>query len=117
MWDTNLASIIFRIMIMEKFISMKLSCNFDLHHYPFDYQKCSIILANKDMRNGSIRLIEDFIRYSGPPSVSMYTIKNCAFKSVQDNAKVVVEVELEREMMNIFLATILPSILIVIVSF
>ena len=102
---------------MEKFISMKLSCFFDLHHYPFDYQKCSIIIANKDTnKNGTIRLVEDFIKYSGPPSVSMYTIKNCVFKSVKDSAKVIVEVELEREMMNIFLATILPSILIVIVS-
>lgn len=100
---------------MEKFIPVDISCIFKLHEYPFDSQKCTIVLINKRMYNDTVHLVEDFVMYSGPPSISLYTIKKPEFRHVTDNS-VVVDIEFEREMLNIFLTTILPSVLIVIVS-
>ena len=65
----------------------------------------------------SIKLVEDFFKYSGSTSISMYTIINSDFKRTNsDFGSIIVELEFEREMLNIILSTILPSALIVIVS-
>ena len=38
-----------RKLIMENFIPIDISCIFKLHEYPFDSQKCTIVLINKSM--------------------------------------------------------------------
>ena len=99
----------YKIIIMESF------CPFELWYYPFDIQKCLIILANQGNEGENIELIEQNLTYLGPTTMKQYDIDSVKFEPNQDN-KIKFSIKLSRNIMRELLTIIFPTILIVIVS-
>ena len=101
---------------MEKFILADIMCTFDLRYYPFDNQMCEVALTNDKYEYEPFLFKEDSLIYSGPQSSGIYKIKAVRFKNTTKKDSLIVQIVLDRDMMNILLTTILPTLLIVIVS-
>ena len=101
---------------MEKFILADIMCAFDLRYYPFDNQMCEVVLTNDKSQYEPFRFKQDSLVYSGPQSSGIYKIKDVRFKNMTNEDSLIVQIILDRDMMNILLTTILPTLLIVIVS-
>ena len=95
---------------------MDFYCPFQLDYYPFDGQNCPIILINKGDEGENIEFIQDRIAYLGPSTMKQYIIKKPEFVSTQDN-KIKIEIKFRRDTMSELLTTVLPTVLIVIVSY
>ena len=94
---------------------MDFYCPFQLDYYPFDGQNCPIILINKGDEGENIEFIQDKLIYLGPPTMKQYQI-TIPFVSTKDNT-IKVEIKFRRDTMSELLTTILPTVLIVIVSY
>ena len=91
-------------------------CPFQLDYYPFDGQNCPIILINKGDEGENIEFIQDKLTYLGPTTMKQYQIGTPEFVSTKDNT-IKVEIKFRRDTMSELLTTILPTVLIVIVSY
>ena len=94
---------------------MDFYCPFQLDYYPFDGQNCPIILINKGDEGENIEFIQDKLTYLGPSTMKQYQIGTPEFVSTKDNT-IKVEIKFRRDTMSELLTTILPTVLIVIVS-
>ena len=101
---------------MEKFILADIMCTFDLRYYPFDNQMCEVTLTNDKYEYEPFLFKQDFLIYSGPQSSGIYKIKDVRFKNTINKDSLIVQIVLDRDMMNILLTNTLPTLLIVIVS-
>ena len=101
---------------MEKFILADIMCTFDLRYYPFDNQMCEVAFTNDKYEYEPFIFKQNSLTYSGPQSSGIYKIKAVRFKNTTNEDSLIVQIVLDRDMMNILLTTILPTLLIVIVS-
>ena len=90
-------------------------CKFDFQLFPFDIQKCTLDfgISHEDMQ--SMDLIQAFEepRYKGSNEVNQCTIENFKFLA-QDGEKgrLIVQFTLKRQLINVFLTTLIPAMLI-----
>ena len=101
---------------LTKEFSVDWKCNFVFHWYPFDTQMCRMELACKF---SNITVQPSRLEYNHKISLSRFTISKVRMcKSVITNMKVIiVEVTLERPIVNFLLTVFVPTILLVIISF
>ena len=101
---------------LKKEFTINWKCGYDYHWYPFDTQVCKMELASTD---SNITLHPSGLKYNKKISLSCYAISKIRMcKSViADMNAIVVEVTLERPIVNFLLTVFVPTILLVIISF
>ena len=101
---------------LTKEFNINWKCEYDYHWYPFDTQVCKMELTSTDF-NTTLR--PSGLKYNHKISLSCYTISKIRMcKSVLTNMNaIVVEVTLERPIVNFLLTVFVPTILLVIISF
>ena len=63
-------------LVYSSWFTKQFSCDFDLHHYPFDIQKCQIKLRVPRSMQRSINLIPGASSMVGPDHFSQFSISN-----------------------------------------
>jgi hypothetical protein len=96
-------------------------CLFDMSVFPFDTQKCSVIMVMKGNTGQFVELNPVNMTYSGPIDLTQYFIKGYSlsktFTSAANTSSVTVNIFFGRRLLGAMLTTYLPSIIICIVSF
>ena len=101
---------------LTKEFNIKWKCGYDYHWYPFDTQVCRMEFASTD---SNIILNPSNLQYNNKISLSCYAISEIRMcKSViAEMRAIVIEVTLERPIVNFLLTVFVPTILLVIISF
>ncbi|XP_042242035.1 gamma-aminobutyric acid receptor subunit beta-like, partial [Homarus americanus] len=96
----------------------KFICAFELYAYPFDVQLCSINIRLPQAYEDYVQFSDTqrSVLYAGPKELSSYIIYNVRLGEVKDGGWLTVEFELHRRQGVIVLATFLPSVLLLLVS-
>ncbi len=95
-------------------------CAFDMGHYPFDTQSCSVDLVIKGNIGSFVELVPGNLRYAGKKKLDMYVVQDVALDKFMDSRGVEglrVDLVFSRRLFAIVLATYLPTGLICIVCF
>ncbi|CAM6054348.1 unnamed protein product [Sphagnum tenellum] len=95
-------------------------CEFNMAVYPFDTQRCSVIVIMKGNSGKFARLIQENLRYLGPIDLRQYFVKDTLMLNhtvPPDVEAVKVDIIFGRRILAPILTTYLPTILICLVAF
>ena len=88
-------------------------CSFDMTYYPFDVQDCTAeIEVAKEGR--IVSLVKNSLKYIGPSDVMKYMILET--KDYNENGKLIFKFSFGRRLMSVFLTTMLPTTIVVLVA-
>ena len=95
-------------------------CKFDFKMFPFDIQKCTLefAISTEDMQSMELTNAFEEPRYWGSNEVNQYTIENFKFlaQNGEKGRQVIVQFTLKRQLINVFLTTLIPAMLINLVN-
>jgi len=106
--------------ILSRTYFQKFLCNFDMAFYPFDSQRCTIVLIMKGNLDNFVELSASVLNYLGPEDLTLYFVKNYDIVNGVDDGDVsAVKVELifARRMLTPILTVFLPTFIICVMSF
>ena len=89
------------------------SCDFKLALYPFDTQICKVEMTLGKADINYINLLSKDIKMLGETELMKYTVKGWSIKKM--NNGITVSITLGRKILNAFLTTYLPTILLMII--
>ena len=94
-------------------------CIYKIAWYPFDTQRCRIVLSLVGNSDEFINLIPGTLNYFGPKDLTIYFIKQTAIQQGRSNDKMVVfvEVTLGRRLLSTVLTVYLPTMLLNVIGF
>ena len=101
-------------LIFSRNYNQEFTCNFKLHKYPFDVQRCHIFLAPTAKDQFFTQLVPESLEYSGPVQMITYTVKKYTIS--RNDEFVVVTIELKRLVSRHLLSTYLPSLCILVIA-
>ena len=106
-------------LILSRFYNTKFICKYNMAWYPFDTQRCSMIFQVDPLFKEFVKLDADQLIYTGSVDLMVYFIKNkrMANQLIEDLSSVRVEIVLGRRLLSTILTTIVPTILLNIVSY
>ena len=101
-------------LVFSRNYNQKFACNFKLHKYPFDVQRCHIFLAPTAKDQFFTKLIPESLEYSGPVQMITYTVEKYTIS--RKDEFVVITIELKRLVSRHLLSTYLPSLCILVIA-
>ena len=99
----------------KKYVNEEFLCKFDFQLFPFDLQKCTLefAISNEDSQSMDLTNAYDEPRYWGSNEVNQYTIENFKFLPHNgEDGRLIVQFTLKRQLINVFLTTLIPAMLI-----
>ena len=97
--------------------NVKLKCTFNLAHYPFDTQTCSVSLkAGNEVRN-FIELVGEAVEFTGKEELATFDVLGCQLEvEKEEEIDVKINIILKRQVSQHILGIYLPSLFIMIVA-
>ena len=98
----------------ERLDNVKFNCFYQLHWYPFDTQRCTVVIGQAQEMMNYVEQIPGNFTYSGPQDLTMYFIKRTQMsrKIWEGRRLIVIEVTIGRRLLSFILTTILPTLLL-----
>ena len=103
-------------MTMSRFYNIRFICNYQMQWYPFDVQKCKLILAMQGKTSDFTQLHNQVLQFLGNEEVNQYVVLDTSML-VSDKAELEIEIVLGRRLLTIILTTIVPTVLLNIISY
>ena len=100
---------------ISKSFTPELVCNFDFYYFPFDYQVCFIEMATYGTDGNFVRLKSNSLSFTGSENVNEYKIETPEFMKTGKNS-IKIAIKFKRIAYNKILTTLMPTILINLVS-
>ena len=107
-------------MTFKEHVSQHFTCDFDFGLFPFDTQKCKIEFKIPPEYKKFVELWinQNEPEFLGEESVNQYVLDEFKFlESTNEKDKVVVQFTMRRQLVNVFLTFLIPTMLINLVSF
>lgn len=94
-------------------------CIYQIAWYPFDTQRCRIVLSLLGNSGEFVNLITGKLAYLGPEDLTIYFIKQTTIERMMsnDDVSVYVEVTLGRRLLSTVLTVYLPTMLLNVIGF
>ena len=118
--ETNVFEGIDNKLIFETSYTKVYICEYQLHMYPFDTQRCTVDVKVKKLDRLSLQIIPKELKMLGKVELTQYIVNSWkfAYKNVSEPADGVnVILELKRRIINEILTTYLPTFLILIIVY
>ena len=107
--------ILFRNLTFKQHISQHFTCNFDFGLFPFDTQKCKIefTIPPEYKKFVELWIKQNEPEFLGEESVNQYILDDFKFLDLtNEKDKVVVQFTMRRQLVNVFLTFLIPTMLI-----
>lgn len=101
---------------VSKYLLIDFICSFSMAKYPFDEQVCEAKMAPVQEEKDLILFQLKHLEYKGLEDINEYIFRNLTFV-VNEDGEIVLMVHFGRREMDVMLRTILPTILITLVTF
>ena len=101
---------------MTGFYNIRFICNYEMKWYPFDIQKCTLRLAMLGKSSDFAQLETQVLHFVGREEVNQYVVKSYSMR-VSEKEELEIEIVLGRKLLTIILTTIVPTILLNIISY
>ena len=103
---------------LSRFYNIRFLCLYNMNWYPFDIQKCSLILQMKGKGKDFADLNTDYLEYLGSDEVNQYVVYSYKMQLLpQDSSKVEIVMKLGRNLLTLILTTFVPTVLLNIISY
>ena len=104
---------------LTRFYNQRFLCNYQLKWYPFDIQRCKLILKIKASVSPFTELLVGNYEYTGPKTLTQYEIMEIFMKaSEENNIKLVfMEIALGRQLLGVLLNVFIPTIILFLISY
>ena len=103
-------------MTMTRFYNIRFICNYEMQWYPFDIQRCQLKLAMLGKSSDFSRLETRVLQFLGREEINNYVVRTFRMK-VSEKGELDIEVVLGRRLLTIILTTIVPTVLLNIISY
>ena len=103
--------------LKKKFLFL---CNFDIRWYPFDIQRCYLLLDVKRSYSPFIKLLVENYEYSGEKYLTQYEVVDMVMMSTNNSKNVqeiFVEILFGRELLEVILNIISPTMTLNLISY
>ena len=67
--------------MMQRKFALDFKCEYYMAWYPFDLQKCSMIIALRSRDVYYLEIIPKLLEYTGPKDLSQYFVKEYKYKT------------------------------------
>ena len=104
---------------LQRFYNQRFLCNYQLKWYPFDIQRCKLILKVKASVSPFTELLVGDYEYTGPKTLTQYEIIEIIMEaSVENNIQLVyMEIALGRQLLGVLLNVFIPTIILFLISY
>ena len=104
--------------LLKRFYNSRFLCDYRMQWYPFDVQRCSLILAMKPSFEPFAQLVVDELRFVGEQELAEYTIKRFSMSVIklEESSAIKVEIVLGRMILSEVMNTFVPTILLNLIS-
>merc|ERR1719270_1497231 len=103
---------------LSRFYNIRFLCQYSMNWYPFDLQKCSLILQMKGKGKDFADLNTDHLMYLGSDEVNQYVVYSYKMQLLpEDPSQVEIVVNLGRNLLTIILTTFVPTVLLNMISY
>ena len=103
---------------LSRFYNIRFLCQYSMNWYPFDLQKCSLILQMKGKGKDFADLNTDHLMYLGSDEVNQYVVYSNKMQLLpEDPSQVEIVIKLGRNLLTIILTTFVPTVLLNIISY
>ena len=103
-------------MTMTRFYNIRFICNYQMQWYPFDIQQCQLKLAMLGKASDFARLQTRVLQFLGREEINNYVVRDFRMR-VSEKAELEIEIVLGRRLLTIILTTIVPTVLLNIISY
>ena len=99
----------------RKQFTVKWVCDFDMRWYPFDSQRCKMIMIDSEPLS---TLIPSSVTYSGPVELTQHIVKGVTICQItaRERSGIVVEVSFARPLLGTTLAVFMPTTILLVLS-
>ena len=106
------------LIIMKQFYNQLFHCNYQMAWYPFDIQRCKIIMTMKGSFAPFTNLKVDEVDYKGEKFLTKYEVKRTRMflRKWESTEAITVEVTLGRQLLSVLMNVIVPTLLLNIIS-
>ena len=103
---------------LSRFYNIRFLCYYNMKWYPFDVQTCSIVLKLKGKGGDFASLNTGLLNNNGRSEVNEYIIESTKIQSYPlEDGRVEIKVKMDRNLLTIVLTTIVPTLLLNIISY
>ena len=103
------------MIVVSKSFTPEVVCEFNFELFPFDNQECYIEISNDGTDGDFIELVENTLEFTGPANINQYQFESPKFVQTSENSLRIL-VKFKRVPNNKILTTLLPTVLINLVS-
>ncbi len=107
--------------ITVRVYELNLSCHFDMATYPFDTQKCDIVLVMKGNSARFVDLVIDSVSYTGPTDLKRFYVEHVRMSNHTRGRAglkhVSAEITFRRRLLSTVMTAYLPTVLLCAVCF
>ena len=107
---------------MQRIYAIDFECEYYMAWYPFDLQKCTIVIGLRSRDVNYMEILPDILEYTGPSDLSQYFVKE--YRMIRNSMKymgkeqkaIIVEIILGRRLLSTILTVYTPTILLNIIG-
>ena len=109
-------------LMLQRMYAIDFDCDYYMAWYPFDLQKCTIVMGLRSKDVNYMEIIPKLLEYTGPKDLSQYYVKEFRMKKVlmrymkKKQNTIVVEVILGRRLLSTILTVYVPTILLNVIG-
>ena len=102
-----------------RFYNQRFLCNYQLKWYPFDVQKCLLVMEIKGAYSPFVNLVVDDLVYTGEEILAQYSVIDTLMTKKDDEKiqKVQVEIILGRQLFGVLMNVFIPTIVLGLISY
>ena len=100
---------------MQRIYAIDFECEYYMAWYPFDLQKCTIVIGLRSRDVNYMEILPDILEYTGPRDLSQYFVKE--YRMIRNSMKymgkeqkaIIVEIILGRRLLSTILTVYTPQ--------